>query len=105
VWWERSDEERRRRVTPALATLFDTGFLETEYICHGVPAWRLVCQPAGCSQRARCKDASLLRFVRDLDALLIADEIGGMLADDVAATDRNHADLFTLSRTDLPGTH
>src|SRR5512133_1358763 len=71
-----------------------TRLFQTQHILHVVDAGLLGGDPLGGTDRTTGKHVARHGAVRDLDPLALADEVDGMLADDVAAANRLHADLF-----------
>src|SRR5262245_18773056 len=75
--------------------------LEPEYSEHVVPSRRLVANPDRRPQRAEREDRARRRTVADLESLACAEEVRRVLADDVTAAHRLHADLTRRTRPDL----
>src|SRR5262245_27817206 len=75
--------------------------LEPEHIEHVVPTRRLAMRPGGGPKRADREDRARRGAVADLEALRRAEEVRSVLADDVAAAHRRHADLAARARPDV----
>src|SRR5436190_15574014 len=75
--------------------------LEPEHIEHVVPTGRLGPDPARRPQRTDGEDRARCGAVADLEPLGRAEEERGVLADDVAAAHRGHADLAARARPDF----
>src|SRR5262245_11038541 len=75
--------------------------LEPEHIEHVVPAGWLGVDPGGRPERTRRENRARGGAVTDLEAFGGAEEVGGVLADDVAAAHRGHADLTARAGADV----
>src|ERR1044071_7515 len=75
--------------------------LEPEHIEHVVPTGGLPGDPCRRTQGTRREDRARGRPMADLEPLGGPEEVGGVLADDVAAADRRHADLAARPGPDV----
>src|SRR5688572_6614374 len=75
--------------------------LEPQHGEHVVAPRRLADDPGGGAQRARGEDVARRRAVPDLDPLGRPEEVRGVLADDIAAAHRGHADLAARAGADI----
>src|SRR3954470_12823744 len=75
--------------------------MEPEHIEHVVPTGGLGGDPGCGAQGAGGEDGPRRRAVADLQPLASAEEVRGVLADDVAAANRRHADLAARPRPDV----
>src|SRR5437868_5015484 len=75
--------------------------LEPEHIEHVVPTGGLTDDPGGGAQGPEGEDRARGSAMAHLDALGGAEEVRGVLTDDVAAADRRHTDLPARPRADL----
>src|SRR5437763_593148 len=82
------------------ATSAPTLLPQAEHVLHVVEAWIAVAQPLGCAHGAARERGARRGAMGDLEALAHAAEVGGVLADDVAAAHGQDADLVGRARAD-----
>src|SRR2546430_2801631 len=100
-----SREPSSLRTTIVMRSVAVTGctlaLLQAQHVEHVVATGRLARGPRRGAERAGREDRARRRLVGDLDPLGGPEERRDVLANDVAAADRGHADLADRTRADV----